>query len=213
MEWPIYTVYIYIYLCSRGKRKFYKLRATWGWVKDDRIFIFGWTTTLNEDQKYSHWFKKKNCDSKCQNRWIWIELNSETHVCSELFKMFKFTKKCNFCFCLVMLMMFQTCMTFILPLDGIDFQCIERKQIYIYLCICVPQEKKVTEVWNDMRVKNGFIFHFWVNYHFKWRWNSVQIETQIAIEKFCPYLVTFIFFQTCMTFILLWTTLNPIHFQ
>ncbi len=48
--------------------------------------------------------------------------------------------------------------------------------IYIYTCFlkkkilfCVPQVKKVPEVWNDMRVNKWF--HFWVTYRFKWRWN------------------------------------------
>ncbi len=37
----------YIFLCSAGVRNSYRFERTWGWVNDDRIFIFGWTVPLN----------------------------------------------------------------------------------------------------------------------------------------------------------------------
>ncbi len=33
----------YLLLCSTKERNPYKFGRTWGWVNDDRIFIFGWT--------------------------------------------------------------------------------------------------------------------------------------------------------------------------
>ncbi len=37
----------YIPLCSAEQRNSYRFGTTWGWVNDDRIFIFGWTIPLN----------------------------------------------------------------------------------------------------------------------------------------------------------------------
>ncbi len=36
----------YLYLCYEDKRRSYMLRTTWGWVINDRTFIFGWIMTL-----------------------------------------------------------------------------------------------------------------------------------------------------------------------
>ncbi len=33
----------YLNLCSEDKQRSYKFGTTWGWVINDRIFIFGWT--------------------------------------------------------------------------------------------------------------------------------------------------------------------------
>ncbi len=33
-------------LCSAEQRHSYRFGTTWGWVNDDRIFIFGWTIPL-----------------------------------------------------------------------------------------------------------------------------------------------------------------------
>ncbi len=33
----------YLNLCSEDEWRSYRLRVTWGWVINDRIFIFGWT--------------------------------------------------------------------------------------------------------------------------------------------------------------------------
>ncbi len=37
----------YLPLCSAEQRKSYRFGTTWGWVNDDRIFIFGWTIPLS----------------------------------------------------------------------------------------------------------------------------------------------------------------------
>ncbi len=37
----------YIPLCSAEQRNSYRFGTTWGWVNDDRIFIFGWTIPLS----------------------------------------------------------------------------------------------------------------------------------------------------------------------
>ncbi len=37
----------YLPLCSAEQRHSYRFGTTWGWVNDDRIFIFGWTIPLN----------------------------------------------------------------------------------------------------------------------------------------------------------------------
>ncbi len=34
-------------LCSAEQRNSYRFRTTWGWVNDDRIFIFWWTIPLS----------------------------------------------------------------------------------------------------------------------------------------------------------------------
>ncbi len=36
----------YLNLCSEDERRSYRFRTTWGWVINDRIFIFGWTIPL-----------------------------------------------------------------------------------------------------------------------------------------------------------------------
>ncbi len=36
----------YLPLCSAEQRHSYRFGTTWGWVKDDSIFIFGWTIPL-----------------------------------------------------------------------------------------------------------------------------------------------------------------------
>ncbi len=37
----------YLLLCSTEERKSYWFETTWGWVNDDRIFIYGWTIPLS----------------------------------------------------------------------------------------------------------------------------------------------------------------------
>ncbi len=37
----------YLPLCSAEQRHSYRFETTWGWVNDDRIFIFGWTIPLS----------------------------------------------------------------------------------------------------------------------------------------------------------------------
>ncbi len=36
----------YLPLCSAEQRHSYRFVTTWGWVNDDRLFIFGWTIPL-----------------------------------------------------------------------------------------------------------------------------------------------------------------------
>ncbi len=44
----------YLNLCSEDERRSYMLGTTWGWVINDRIFIFGWTIPLTENWKYKN---------------------------------------------------------------------------------------------------------------------------------------------------------------
>jgi len=37
----------YLRLCSAEERNSYRFATTWGWVNDDRIFIFGWSIPLS----------------------------------------------------------------------------------------------------------------------------------------------------------------------
>ncbi len=45
----------YLPLCLAEQRNSYRFGTTWGWVNDDRIFIFGWTIPLTLI-KISFWF-------------------------------------------------------------------------------------------------------------------------------------------------------------
>ncbi len=38
----------YPFLCSADEKNSYRCGTTWGWVNNDRIFIFGWTIPLRE---------------------------------------------------------------------------------------------------------------------------------------------------------------------
>ncbi len=42
----------YLPLCSAEQRHSYRFGTTWGWVNDDRIFIFGWTIPLRSFLRY-----------------------------------------------------------------------------------------------------------------------------------------------------------------
>ncbi len=44
----------YIPLCSAEQRNSYRFGTTWGWVNDDRIFIFGWTILLPWHSLFVH---------------------------------------------------------------------------------------------------------------------------------------------------------------
>ncbi len=39
----------YLPLCSAEQRTSFRFGTTWGWVNDDRIFIFGWTIPLSAE--------------------------------------------------------------------------------------------------------------------------------------------------------------------
>ncbi len=41
----------YLPLCSAEQTHSYRFGTTWGWVNDDRIFIFGWTIPLSESKQ------------------------------------------------------------------------------------------------------------------------------------------------------------------
>ncbi len=50
----------YLNLCSEDERRSYAFGTTWGWVINDRIFIFGWTNPLrhfNSKRSFSIIFK------------------------------------------------------------------------------------------------------------------------------------------------------------
>ncbi len=59
----------YLPLCSAEQINSYRFGTTWGWVNDDRIFIFGWTIPLspmNALQSYPvSWWLSNHTD------WIW----------------------------------------------------------------------------------------------------------------------------------------------
>ncbi len=40
----------YLPLCSVEQRHSYRFGPSWGWVNDDRIFIFGWTIPLKQEK-------------------------------------------------------------------------------------------------------------------------------------------------------------------
>ncbi len=71
----------YLPLCSAEQRHSYRFETTWGWVNDDRIFIFGWTTPLIHILIYI-WFISENCEEKSLllTAFIWpkIHYNSTT---------------------------------------------------------------------------------------------------------------------------------------
>ncbi len=46
----------YLPLCSVEQTHSYRFGTTWGWVYDDRIFIFGWTIPLMVLWKTINWF-------------------------------------------------------------------------------------------------------------------------------------------------------------
>ncbi len=45
----------YLPLCSAEQRHSYRFGTTWGWVNDDRIFIFGWTIPLSVSLSWINW--------------------------------------------------------------------------------------------------------------------------------------------------------------
>ncbi len=45
----------YLSLCSAEQINSYGFGTTWGWVNDDRIFIFGWTVPLRTTEEHE-WF-------------------------------------------------------------------------------------------------------------------------------------------------------------
>ncbi len=47
----------YLPLCSAEQRNSYRFGTTWGWVNDDRIFIFGWTIPLSHFHFIRPFFK------------------------------------------------------------------------------------------------------------------------------------------------------------
>ncbi len=43
----------YLPLCSAEQRHSYRFGTTWGWVNDERIFIFGWTVPLSINETWA----------------------------------------------------------------------------------------------------------------------------------------------------------------
>ncbi len=46
----------YLYLCSEDEQRSYGFGTTWGWVINDRIFIFGWSNLLTSMETFL-WIK------------------------------------------------------------------------------------------------------------------------------------------------------------
>ncbi len=71
----------YLPLCSAEQTHSYRFGTTWGWVNDDRIFIFVWTIPLIHILIYI-WFISENCEEKSLllTAFIWpkIHYNSTT---------------------------------------------------------------------------------------------------------------------------------------
>ncbi len=61
----------YLPLCSAEQRHSYRFGTTWGWVNDDRIFIFGLTIHLRIDIGSSEQFKikKSALPIQCPHSW------------------------------------------------------------------------------------------------------------------------------------------------
>ncbi len=56
----------YFHFCSAEQRNSYRFGTTWGWVNDDRIFIFGWTITLNSSMNLCLWILNCKNTFKCE---------------------------------------------------------------------------------------------------------------------------------------------------
>ncbi len=63
----------YLNLCSEDERRSYGFGSTWGWVINDRIFIFGWTIPLSEC-----WSRLYQCLSDHQ----YLKFSHVSAVCS-----------------------------------------------------------------------------------------------------------------------------------
>ncbi len=63
----------YLPLCSAEQRHSYRFGTTWGWVNDDRIFIFGWTIPLSA---FHYMFGKMGGMYGVPNA-NWVDPNSE----------------------------------------------------------------------------------------------------------------------------------------
>ncbi len=55
----------YLPLCSAEQRHSYRFGTTWGWVNDDRIFIFGWTMSLSVSEVHPRLTCGAACMSSC----------------------------------------------------------------------------------------------------------------------------------------------------
>ncbi len=62
----------YLPLCSAEQRHSYRFGTTWGWVNDDRIFIFGWTIPLN--------FLESN-STVCITPLVWVSSRQAVSLC------------------------------------------------------------------------------------------------------------------------------------
>ncbi len=63
----------YLSLCSENEQRYYGSGTTWGWVINDRIFIFGWTILF----KFVY-----TCGSAdrtpCEFEWNWLHTSTKT---------------------------------------------------------------------------------------------------------------------------------------
>jgi len=73
----------YLPLCSAEERKSYRFATTWGRVNDDRIFIFGWSITLNYTVYDFCWFHS-NLNSYCISFYSMLLWILRTFFCSVL---------------------------------------------------------------------------------------------------------------------------------
>ncbi len=66
----------YLPLCSAEQRHSYRFGITWGWVNDDRIFIFGWTIPLRS--LHTEW-----CFRMLKNKYDLTLCQSHLHTASK----------------------------------------------------------------------------------------------------------------------------------
>ncbi len=76
----------YLPLCSAEQRNSYRFGTTWGWVNDDRIFIFGWIIPLRSACLLPH---------KCEYDLNYVDIpGHEIHVLACISKMPKMSEFC-----------------------------------------------------------------------------------------------------------------------
>ncbi len=73
----------YLHLCSAEQRHSYRFGTSWGWVNDDRIFIFGWAIPLN------HWSQTQFLEGHSSAQFS--SNPNQTHLI-QLIKLFRITR-------------------------------------------------------------------------------------------------------------------------
>ncbi len=76
----------YLPLCSAEQRNWYRFGSTWGWVNDDRIFIFGWTIPLSVERSERHHQLQDTIPQHCgesttgrRSEWVLLQVWKKHH--------------------------------------------------------------------------------------------------------------------------------------